>query len=506
MRVCLVTSQFEKLGVEYVSAALKAAGHEVVIAYDPRLFVDSFQMRSRLSRWLSLERQVVDAAVATRADAYAISVLSPDWRWGRRMATALKQRTGRPVIAGGLHVSAEPAQVLAHPDIDYAVTGEAEGAVVDLVDALDGGRDPLGIGNVGLVRDGAMVLQPNRALVEDLDQLPWPDKSIYYEVSDHFRFGYNIMAARGCPKACSYCFNSWYRQTFRGPQRYVRWRSVEDVIAELERAKADYGIEHVRFLDDDFVCDHEWFFAFADAYQRRIGLPYRLFVDADSLNEEVIRRLDESGCFEVEMGVQTIAHDVRTKLFKRGQVEGQVREAIDLFARTRVTLVCDNIFGYPGQQPEEIGELLRFYNQHRPDRVQNLWLRYWPGATIVDVARRAGHLTDEQVREICEDPSERGCVIGDPVKDAWQERMSSFLYASFYLPQQVNEWWIDEQRFTRFPRLPDFTSYAAVNWANAHINMYGRRFVRRYAKYGLYKALGPARRLLWRGANPLSAG
>ncbi len=505
MRVCLVTSQFEKLGVEYVSAALKAAGHQVVVAYDPRLFVDSFQMRPRLARWMSLERRVVDEAVATRADAYAISATSSDWVWARRMATALKQRTGKPVIIGGLHVSAEPHLSLAQPGVDYVVTGEAEGAVVDLVEALEAGGDPAGIANVGLVRDGATIVTPNRALVVDLDELPAPDKSIYYEVSDHFRHGYTVMAARGCPKRCSYCFNSWYRRTFDGPEPWTRRRSVDGLMEELERAKVEYGVGHFRFVDDDFVHDRDWFMAFADAYERRIGLPYRLFVDADSLDEAVVRRLDESGCFEVEMGVQTIQHDVRTTIFRRGQVDGRIRDAIDAFSRTRVTLVCDNIFGYPGQRPAEMAELLRLYNEHRPDRVQNLWLRYWPGATIVDVAHEQGFLDDDQVRAIREEPSERGAVIGDRDKDAWQSRTSSFLCASLHLPRRVNEWFIEDERFTRFPRMPDFASYAAINLLNARISMYARRFLHRYARYGAYRLLGPARQLVWRGASPLSS-
>ena len=77
MRICLVTSQFEKLGVEYISAALKQAGHEVCMAYDPRLFIDSFNVNVRLSRLFSLERRVVDQAVDQNADVYAISSLSP---------------------------------------------------------------------------------------------------------------------------------------------------------------------------------------------------------------------------------------------------------------------------------------------------------------------------------------------------------------------------------------------------------------------------------------------
>lgn len=507
MRVCIVTSQFEKLGVEYISAMLKLAGHDVALAYDPRLFDDAFNVKPVLGRLMSYERQLVDDAVSTKADIFAISALSPDWNWARRISTALKERTGNPIILGGLHASAATSYVVKHAAIDYVVTGEAEEAVVDLVGALDQGRDPVAMANVSLMRDGRPIYNPNRFLLMDLDLLPFPDKKLYYDVSDHFKYGYNIMAARGCPKACSYCFNSWYRLQFPNKESWVRTRSIDNLLAELEFAKLHYQPSHFRFLDDDFLFNRSWFLEFARKYRHSIGTPYRIFVDADSCDEETVQALNESGCFEAEMGVQTIKHDLRTKVFKRGQIEGQVQAAIEAFAKTKITLVADNIFGYPDQTPEDIKELISFYQDFRPDRVQNLWLRYWPGATIIKTAQEQGYMTAAEAQEIYENPTERGCVIGDEKKRGWELRAATFLYMTFYLPRRFVRFWLEKNRFVRFPLLPVFTIYSALNFFSAEFSMYGQRFIHRYSKYGLYRVLRPVRRLIDRlfngGRSPL---
>ena len=508
MRICFVNSQFEKLGVEYVSAMLKRAGHEVALVHDPRLFQDSFKMTPVLARAFSLEKQVIDEAVGTRADLYAFAALGPDWIWTRRMSTALKARTGKPIVLGGLHASAATASVVRHPALDYVVTGEGEDAMVDLVAAIEDGRDAAAIPNVSLMRDGQAILNPNRPLIEDLDRLPFPDKSVYYDVSGHFSHGYNAIAARGCPKSCSYCFNSWYKLQFPNRDQYWRTRSVQNFLEEMEQAKARYRPSHFRFVDDDFVLDKAWFLEFAREYGRRVRVPYRVFLDADSCDPEVVTALDESGCFEAEMGVQTIRHDIRSKVFKRAQVAGQIQAAIDAFAKTRVTLVADNILGYPEQTPEDLGELISFYMDHRPSRVQNLWLRYWPGAPIIGIAQEAGYFTAEQARLLNEEPSERSCVLGDLDKPGWQKRASSFLYATFFLPRWFTAMWLKNQRFVRFPFLPEFTFYVLTNFTNTKISMYGRRFLHRYVKFGLYRVLAPFRRLVdrlfYRGRSPLA--
>jgi hypothetical protein len=496
------------LGVEYVSAMLKQAGHQVVLVHDPRLFQDSFQMNAPLARMFALDRRTVDEAAATNADVYALSVSSPDWGWARAMTTALKARTGKPIIVGGVHCSASTESVARHPAIDYVVTGEAEDAIVDLIAALESGRDPAALQNVSMVRDGTFIGNPNRPLVVDLDRLPFSDKSIFYDISGHFRHGYNIMASRGCPKACSYCLNSWYRFKFPNEHDWWRVRSVENVIDELEQAKALYKPNHFRFVDDEFAYDRQWFLKFVPEYKKRIGVPYRIFLDADNCDEELVRLLDESGCFEAEVGVQTISRELRSKVFQRSQIPGKVVETIDLFAKTRTTLVMDNILGYPDQTPEDLAELIEFYRDHRPSRVQNLWLRFWPGTPIIEITREKGYFTAEQAKALNEEPANRACVIGDEVKRPWERRASALIYAAFFVPKWFTTFWVTNLRFVRFPALPEWLAYMLTNLGNTQISMYGRRFAHRYMKYSLYRLAGPFRKLVDRvffgGRSPLA--
>ena len=78
--------------------------------------------------------------------------------------------------------------------------------------------------------------------VFDLDELPFPDKALFYEKVPYFSSVYTIMASRGCPFSCSYCINNSLRKIYDNPRKYWRKRSIENVIEELRIAleKWDY--------------------------------------------------------------------------------------------------------------------------------------------------------------------------------------------------------------------------------------------------------------------------
>ena len=135
-------------------------------------------------------------------------------------ATAKNVNKNVPVIVFGQHPSARPEACLNESNSDFVVLGEPENTVSERVDALEQGRTHfMQIEGLGFKVDGNIVLTGKRAVIEDLDALPFPARHLlpmeaYYEavrelpLRGEIRKPWTIMiTSRGCPYNCVFCTN-----------------------------------------------------------------------------------------------------------------------------------------------------------------------------------------------------------------------------------------------------------------------------------------------------------
>jgi radical SAM superfamily enzyme YgiQ (UPF0313 family) len=141
VKVTFVALGAEQLGVSLLSAVLRRAGHDTSLVFNPALFADRYYMDVPvLGRIFDQTRRVIDEAVAEHPDLLAFSVLTPLYPWCLEVARRVKARTGVPVVFGGVHPSAAPEVCLENDCVDFVCVGEGEQAILELCDALAGGR------------------------------------------------------------------------------------------------------------------------------------------------------------------------------------------------------------------------------------------------------------------------------------------------------------------------------------------------------------------------------
>jgi len=169
------------------------------------------------------------------------------------------------VIVGGSHVTIRPEECLLNPDIDFAVLGEGELTILELMNKLTRGsstnelKEVLGI--AFREKDGFHVTGP-RPYNNNLDDLPYPARdllpmSLYFEAAKSKRANRDMdkpwatmITSRGCPFKCSFCS---IHITMGRPFRY---RSPENVAGELKELVTRYGVQQVDFEDDNLTCDN----------------------------------------------------------------------------------------------------------------------------------------------------------------------------------------------------------------------------------------------------------
>ncbi len=215
------------------------------------------------------------------------------------------------------------------PDLDSVVRFEGEATLVDLVDAVSTGEDWRDIPGLAYVRDGQVVTTPARPLVEDLDQLPYPERN-YQPDTVLGRSIMPILASRGCARTCSFCsIHTFYRAA---PGKIVRTRKPAAVVREMRLLHEERGITIFLFQDDDFPLFgpvwRRWANEFVDELHRH-GLPGQVFwkmnCRADVVEPELFMKMRDAGLYLVYMGLESGSEQGLKTLHKQITVDQNVR-------------------------------------------------------------------------------------------------------------------------------------------------------------------------------------
>lgn len=386
MKVAFIYRGAENLGIECLSSYLKSYGHEVRLFFDPAVFSaergSNIPFLAKLSAdWIT---RIVYDVWEWNPDIVAFSVYTASYQWSLKVAKAIKKKLNVPVVFGGPHPTAEAERVLSRAEVDAVVIGEGEGALLDIVESLDKhriGRND--IPNMGIRVSGQIIINKPRPYIRDLDSLPFPDKSLFYEKSSAFSKAYLAMTSRGCPFRCHYCMNSIYPKLYPEERNHVRRQSVDRVISELSPWKGISGI--VTFWDDVFTLGEEWLEEFATKYPREIGLPFLCYVHPRALSLRSAQLLAEAGCKGVKIGVQSITEHGRKFLGRPGTPD-EVKRAVSFLRKVDIPFSMDHILGLPVESKEDFLETIRFYCEVKPARVNSHWLTYFPGVKLLEKA------------------------------------------------------------------------------------------------------------------------
>jgi anaerobic magnesium-protoporphyrin IX monomethyl ester cyclase len=297
MHVLLVGPDFEEnLSIRYLMSSLRAAGHDVAFAAFDR----------------PTDTDQVLAAVAD-ADLVGLSMCF-QVRAREFLALARAIKAARPelgIVAGGHYASCAARDLLAHhPEIDLVVLHEGERTLVELAElgTLASGR----LASIrGIVYRAGTEIRTTaaRAMVEDLDTLPLPDRSGRVRTQAGVPVAY-LLGSRGCIGSCTYCCITTLHRL--APGKCFRRRSPERIADEMAVLYRERGIRQFVFHDDNFLVpsparNHERFAALAEALASRgvrdIGLVIKCRPqDAD---ESILRRLRDMGLLRIFFGVET---------------------------------------------------------------------------------------------------------------------------------------------------------------------------------------------------------
>jgi radical SAM superfamily enzyme YgiQ (UPF0313 family) len=372
-------------GVAHLSAVLKSAGHEVAL----------LQLCEEISPLPS--RQAFISAVQNETpDLIGFSVVTNQWTYARKLAVWAREACSAPLVCGGIHAMAAPEETLECGLFDYILRGEAEEALLELVQKLDRGKDVSGVKNLGFIRDGKLQINPVRTL-PDLNRLPFKDYEIFdfQQIIDAKQGWVGLMASRGCPFACTYCFNHHMVKSYRQDLNcsfaaldYIRHFAVDNIIAEI-----DYLFRHYRrikmfiFDDDLFTYYREYVKAFCSAYQKISDLPFVVNAHVGFFDAERADYLAAANCKIVKFGVESGSPGIRKRIMNRHMSNAAIIEAIQTARQAGLHASVFLMIGLPDETEDDIMATIKLMADSQPGRFRWSFFFPFPGTRAYGITR-----------------------------------------------------------------------------------------------------------------------
>jgi radical SAM superfamily enzyme YgiQ (UPF0313 family) len=317
-------------GIASISAVLKEAGYRVALCHQTWMPTrDEFLARVR-----SEEPDILGFSLRTTAMPYVEEMAG----WLAEAMPAL------PVICGGYHPTLVPDEVLAVRGIDVVCIGEGEYPLRDGTNRTD-------IESLYFkLPDGSIVKNPVRPMVEDLDELPFPDLDIfdYAKLRTGLINTAMVMVSRGCLFSCTYCGNSQFRNVYPNRKKYARFRSPGNAIRVIERIlERQPNTKYLEFRDAIFNMYADWFYEFMPLYTEKIHLPFNCNLRFDLMDERMVKTLGEGGCYMIDIGLESGDPHMRTKYLHRSMDNEHMLDVTRWLRRYKITTCTYNIVGLP---------------------------------------------------------------------------------------------------------------------------------------------------------------
>jgi anaerobic magnesium-protoporphyrin IX monomethyl ester cyclase len=271
-------------------------------------------------------------------------------------------------VMGGPHVTLVPQQFLEEArNVDIAVIGEGEYAMLEVVQAFEGEKQLSQVQGIAYRQNGKVVVNPSSPLIENLDKLPYPA----YDLVDMEQYlspkkiGYrsfqdkaiSMITSRGCPFDCCFCAVHLHMgQKFRA-------HSSEYVLSHIQFVVDKFKVKNIFFEDDNLTLDIKRFEAICDGIiERKIKISWETpnGVRADCLNMELLKKMKRSGASSIFVGVESGDQNVLDKVICKSLDLKRVVEFAKDAKQIGLKTGAFYIIGFPGETKENMQRTVDF--------------------------------------------------------------------------------------------------------------------------------------------------
>jgi radical SAM superfamily enzyme YgiQ (UPF0313 family) len=347
----------------------------------------------------SIESEILKQIKDNPCHIFGITCYTPEYFEVLKMARNIKKLNPKAVIIiGGIHPTLYPNELLEELDspVDFEVIGEGEETLLELVSAIKKksvdfskikGIAYFDKSNKKIIKTGL------RPLRDNLDDISFPaydkiDMEYYtnaspYSIRGCFLRSVYLLATRGCPSTCTFCVAKKLR-SFNGGGKYTRIRSAKKMVQEIKSLKKKYNIDSFYFIDDLFSINKENVKEFCRLMKKEnLTMFWGCSSKVSTLNEEVLRLMSESGCIQIDFGVERGSNQALIDIQKGISVE-MVTNIFNLCKKYHIRTFANFLVNLPGETKSDLSDIARFAKALKPDIASFNVFSPYPGTEIYD--------------------------------------------------------------------------------------------------------------------------
>jgi radical SAM superfamily enzyme YgiQ (UPF0313 family) len=376
------------VGYGYINAVLRNSGFDVT-CFAPH----------------NLEKEPVEtlqsSLVENEIDIVLCGGLTSQYVQMKKLFDAVRTAKRKVItIGGGGGFTSEPILFSEMLGVDYAIIGEGEISICELLNAIINGSDVSKINGIVYKTIDGYIQTNNREPIMDLDSLPFPSYEgfpIEQELKACTPFsGFNtyycdepriipICYSRSCPFKCSFCFHPV-------GDRY-RSRSLDNFFSELDLYVRELNINGIVIVDEMFKMDDSVF-----EFCRRIK-PYKLnwvvSLVAKTVTYEKLVTMKEAGCSTVSYGIESMSEAVLRDMHKPTDIK-TIEHALAITRKAGISVQGNLIFGAEAETTETLRETLGWWLKHREYQLALNIVTPYPGSRYYHNCVHRGIIRDKK--------------------------------------------------------------------------------------------------------------
>jgi radical SAM superfamily enzyme YgiQ (UPF0313 family) len=326
----------------------------------------------------------------------------------KRITDVAKIHPSKPkIILGGALITSEKELMFKTLAPDYAVYGEGEITIVELLKCIEKNGDFKKVnGIIFKDKEKKIIITKPQEPIKNIDKIPFPDfEGLGFEeyLKNQFTntaYFYNyydfprtlpILASRSCPFRCTFCYHSigtGYRE-----------RSIDNVMDELKLMIKKYNINSIVIYDDLFSARRERILEFCKQIskinQKRMQkIKWTCQLSVTNIDEELLRIMKNAGCEVISYGFESFSEKVLKSMHKPITPK-QIDSAMKATMAAKIGIQANFIFGDPAETVETSEETLKYWKNECKGQVNIIFIQPYPGSEIYEGCIRKGIIKDK---------------------------------------------------------------------------------------------------------------
>lgn len=297
-------------------------------------------------------------------------------------------------VVGGPIVTSDPELALRHLSMDYAVIGEGEYTLTELIEAIESGNHPNTVKGLAFrSADGRLIFTEKREEIKDLDTLPIPEYKDFgfqdmmgtvkyaprmitsLEAFDEVRYA-EIIGSRSCPFSCTFCYHPLGKK--------YRQRSLAHVFAEIDYLHKTFGINVISFDDELISVDNGRMLALAK-FIKPYNIKWTASFRVTNVHRKIMEELVSSGLMLACLGIESMNNEV-LKSMEKHITRAEIINALKICRQVKLECIGNIILGDPADTVATINESISWWKENPAYHIPLGFIYAIPDAPIYRLA------------------------------------------------------------------------------------------------------------------------